>query len=203
MTGAPAVADSPAPVSSARANIVFATVALGLLMADFRYDFSATNRGPLEPAEAERITRLYTDLEREAVEQMTRDGVAPEKIALVRTAEVRYERQGFELEVMVPGGPLDSVSLEQVREAFHTTHQRHYGYAMRGEALLLVNAQVTAVAQLPKPEPIRMATCTGRTSAAAIKDRRPMYADGRWAVAAVYDRALLECDVTIEGPAIV
>lgn len=33
MTGAPAVADFPAPVSSARANVVFITVALGLLMA--------------------------------------------------------------------------------------------------------------------------------------------------------------------------
>ncbi|WP_216898767.1 MDR family MFS transporter [Nocardia alni] len=42
MTGATAVADSPAPVSSARANIVFVTIVLGMLMAALDQTIVAT-----------------------------------------------------------------------------------------------------------------------------------------------------------------
>ena len=94
----------------------------------------------------------------------------------------RYQRQGFELEVPVPSGRLDAAAIERVGEAFHQLHARHYGYAMRDEDLVLVNAQVSAVAGLPKPtfqaQPLRS---DGRDGA---RDRRsrpwhPAPPDGR------------------------
>src|SRR4029453_12064957 len=115
------------------------TSALGLLMADFRYDFSTTYLGSLSDSEPERINSVYADLESHALAQMAQDGLGDD-ILLTRTAEVRYRRQGFELDVPVPSGLLDGAALGEVGEAFHGLHTRLYGYAMRGEDLVLVNA---------------------------------------------------------------
>ena len=51
------------------------TSALGLLVADLRYDVSATVRGSLAAPDLAALTRVYEDLERQALDQMARDGV--------------------------------------------------------------------------------------------------------------------------------
>ncbi|MBV9168555.1 MAG: hypothetical protein JOZ81_00540 [Chloroflexi bacterium] len=177
------------------------TSALGLLMSDVRYDFSATYLRPLEEADAASLTRLYVDLEHQALEQMARDRIAPQDVVLSRTAEARYRGQGFELEVAVPSEALDAAAIERVRTAFHALHEQHYGYTMPGEPLVLVNAQVTALGALPKPELVKYQQ-DGRQQP-SLKGRRPVYAGGHWTDAAVYDRIQLQPAMTIDGPAIV
>jgi N-methylhydantoinase A len=151
------------------------------------------------------LTRLFCELESRALEQMARDGVPLEQVTLARTTEARYRGQGFELEVAVPIGTLGPEALDRVREAFHLVHELQYGYAMRDETVVLVNVQVTAIASLPKPgsaAPPAAANADGR-SAPPLKDRRGMYLGGSWTSAAVYDRALLEPGMAIDGPALV
>ena len=178
------------------------TSAVGLLVADLRYDFTSTFLGALTDGAADRLALLYADLEQKALEQMARDGVPAEQVTLARTAEARYHGQGFELEVAVPAGPLGAGAIERVREAFHSSHTRQYGYAMRDEQVVVVNAQVTAVANLPKPgDPEAAPTNSHRRD--PLKGQRPVYIGGHWTTAAVYDRSLLEPAMTIDGPAIV
>ena len=178
------------------------TSAVGLLVADLRYDFTSTFLGPLTDGDADRLAALYAELEKKALEQMTRDGVPAEQVIIARTAEARYHGQGFELEVLVPGGPLDVPAIERVREAFHASHTRHYGYAMRDEQVVLVNAQVTAVANLPKPGYPELAP-TNAHRPDPLKGQRPVHINGQWMTAAVYDRTLLETGMSIDGPAVV
>ena len=178
------------------------TSAVGLLVADLRYDFTSTFLGPLTDGDADRLAALYAELEKKALEQMTGDGVPAEQVIIARTAEARYHGQGFELEVVVPGGPLDGPAIERVREAFHASHTRHYGYAMRDEQVVLVNAQVTAVANLPKPGYPELAP-TNAHRPDPLKGQRPVYINGQWTTAAVYDRTLLETGMSIDGPAVV
>jgi N-methylhydantoinase A len=73
---------------------------------------------------------------------------------------------------------------------------------MRDEELVLVNAQVSAVAGLPKPS-FSAAALGGAGSDGAVKDRRPMYVGGAWTTATIYERARLAPGATIAGPAIV
>jgi N-methylhydantoinase A len=178
------------------------TSALGLLMADFRYDFSATYLGSLSDPDCAALAAVYGELERQALEQMAQDGVAVGAVTLARTAEARYRRQGFELEVAVPGGDLDDGAIGRVCEAFHRLHARMYGYAMRDEELVLVNAQVSAVARLPKPS-FAPEQVGADGAERAVKGRRAIYVDGGWTTATVYDRARLGPGAEVAGPAIV
>jgi N-methylhydantoinase A len=179
------------------------TSALGLLLADIRYDYGGTYLRPLEDAEAVRVQELYSELERRAVEQLRRDAVPDEQVVLSRGAEVRYLRQGFELEVAVPGGTLDEAALECIREAFHAAHARQYGYAMRSEPIVLVNAQVTAIAQLPGSATAMASPSVADSPPGSPVARRALHASGGWVEADVFDRAALKPGMSIAGPAIV
>jgi N-methylhydantoinase A len=186
------------------------TSALGLLVADLRYDVSATVRGSLAAPDLTALTAVYEDLERQALEQMARDGVDQGQVALHRTADVRYARQSWELEVNVPDGPLGPAALDRIREEFHARHTQQYGYAMESEELILVNAAVSAIAALPKP-PLGATTATaaaaeGGAGDAMAHDRageRQTWLGGRWVRSSVYDRRRLLPGAAIEGPAIV
>ncbi|MBV9325480.1 MAG: hydantoinase/oxoprolinase family protein [Chloroflexi bacterium] len=179
------------------------TSALGLLLADLRYDFSATYLRPLEAVELGGLRQVYATLEHRAVKQMRQDGVADAQVVLSRGAAVRYVRQGFELEVAVPGGVLGEAALERIREAFHAAHAQQYGYAMRSETIVLVNAEVTAIAHLPKPDFTRVPSAEVEGRVATPTGGRPVYARGVWLQAAIYDRTTLEPGMAVDGPAIV
>ncbi len=181
------------------------TSAVGLLMADFRYDFSATYMGVLDGRGSEALMRLYADLERQALEQMAREHVPHDLVALSRSAEVRYRGQGFELDVVVPTGVLDPAALERVRDEFHRLHKQHYGYAMVDEEVMVVNVQVTALGQIAKPQLNREPLVPARDDllTVAVKGRRAMFVDGATLSATVYDRARLAPGAILNGPAIV
>ena len=142
------------------------TSALGLLVADLRYDESATFLKPLSSADPSELAAVYEELERAARERMRRDDVADDEVVITRGAEVRYARQSHELDVSVPSGPVDASTLAAVRDGFEDAHKRAYGFAMT-EDMVLVNAQVTAIASLPKPpfEPLAAAGWPGRARA--------------------------------------
>jgi N-methylhydantoinase A len=181
------------------------TSALGLLVADLRYDVSATVRGSLAAPDLSALTRVYEDLERQAIEQMARDGVEHGVVQLTRTADVRYGRQSWELEVEVPVGIIDEAALAVVAAEFHEAHRQAYGYAMDDEELILVNAQVSAIAALPKP-PLGRATGGNGHGPAMAHDQageRRTWLGGRWVTASVYERRGLPPGAAIEGPAIV
>src|SRR4051794_6006138 len=202
------------------------TSALGLLVADLRYDVSATVRGSLAAPDLDALTGVFDDLERQALEQMARDGVDHGAVTLNRSADVRYARQSWELEVGVPSGVLDDTALALVRSDFHARHAQQYGYAMESEELILVNAQVSAIAVLPKP-PLGIATGAGGANGSTngtpngtakgptggatdgptmahdqVGERRT-WLGGRWVTASVYERRGLPPGSAIEGPAIV
>jgi N-methylhydantoinase A len=182
------------------------TSALGLLVADLRYDESATFLRSLATADPAGLAAVFDELEAAARDRMRRDGVPDDAVTVTRGAEVRYARQSHELDVMVPDGPIDATTLATVRERFEEEHRRAYGFAMTDD-MVLVNAQVSAVASLPKPpfEPIGGgdgSTGSGAT-AAPSPSRRRFYSGGAWVDAEVHDRHALLPGARIAGPAIV
>jgi N-methylhydantoinase A len=179
------------------------TSALGLLVADLRYDVSATVRASLAGPDLAALTTVFTDLERQALDQMARDGVTHGDVNLHRSADVRYARQSWELEVTVPHGRLDTAAMARVTSDFHARHAQQYGYAMEGEELILVNAQVSAIAALPKP-PLGLAGMAGGTAArGTVPGERQTWLGGRWVSAGVYQRGSLAPGDRVDGPAIV
>lgn len=183
-----------------------ATSALGLLMADFRQDYSQTYLRPLPKVDLETINRIYIALERAALGQMQQEGVAPEGVLCTRHADLRYLGQGYELEVMVPGGRLDAGNLQVVAERFYASHRQHYGYIKEeNDVVEIVNLRLTAIGRVPRPRfaPADHSPAAELNPARARKGERLVYLRDGFEPVNLYERSALVTGDGIQGPAII
>ena len=174
--------------------------AFGALLADTRFDYTQTSWMRLRQLDLERANELFAALERRALEDFRREGFT-EAPRLVRSIDVRYVGQNWELTVAMPGGELTRADFEQAAETFGEEHERFYGYSIPGEELELLTFNVAAVGTRHTVELPRIETGSLPDPIA----RRPVIftAEDGPVETAVYRRESLPAGVELEGPAIV
>ena len=168
--------------------------ALGCLVSPLRYDTVQTHRSRLETWDAKVVEERFSALEAQCLRPLLDEGHAVERIVLLRSLDLRYVGQNYELAIgFVPGGP------GALRAAFEKRHRQLYGYAT-GENVECVNLRVTArAAEEPPPMP---APPSG-TSAAATGSHRAYFPETGAVDMLRYDRASLPPGHLVEGPAMV
>lgn len=176
--------------------------ALGLLMSDFRFDYVRTYMKPMGELSLEMLNEAYVELENEALAQMGRDGVRQQDVLLFRSADIRYQRQGYTLEIPLASGVLPQRALEELAHNFHATHRKVYGFCHLDDLLELTNLRLAAIGLMPKPQ-LKREFPAGASSEKALKARRDVYLDGRWCDTSIYSRELLGPGSKLEGPAII
>ena len=176
--------------------------ALGLLIADFRYDYSQAFVKRLSDLAPEALHAVFKGLEAKAVAQMLAEGISRTDIAILRSIEMRYAGQGYELEIPAPGGAVTRKELERLNEAFHATHRQLYGYASPRETTECVYVRIAAIGRIPKPR-FKKERVGNHQVARAVKGKRRVFLEGRYIVLPIYDRALLQPGDAIKGPAII
>src|SRR5258708_31339231 len=109
---------------------------------------------------------------------------------------MRYGEQIFEI-----GVPLDGVDwngadpMGQVVESFHQRHEELYTYALRDQEVVLVNARVAVVGELPAlPEEPPL----GQRAPSSARNRRRVYLSG-WREVPLYDLESMAPAQAIEG----
>lgn len=176
--------------------------ALGLLMADFRHDYSQTFFHSLWEVEPDRLSAGFRVLEKKAREQMSLEGVPEKDVFLWRSLDLRYFGQGYELEILSPNKDYTAEDLKHLCREFSRIHNEKYGYAMAEDTVQIVNLRLTAIGGLSKPV-LKEERLSGKDPSEAIKDKRSVYMDGKWIEALCYERDKLKCGNEIEAPAIV
>ena len=178
--------------------------AVGMLATDIRHEFVATRRLRLDDLAPATLEALFTDFLAEGEARLARDGVPLADRRMVRSADLRYHGQSFELPVTVPPGPLTEADVARLRDEFHAMHERAYGYAAPDDAVELVNVRLAAIGVTPKPR--RAPLPEGGASAdAARKGRREIWfaETGGFRPTLVLDRGKLLRGNVVDGPAII
>jgi len=178
--------------------------AIGMLRTDLRHEFVATRRVRLDALTPASLDALFADFAAEGDIRLTRDGVSAADRRMLRSGDLRYHGQSFELSVTVPPSPLSAADIERLRAEFHASHERAYGYAAPDDPVELVNVRLAAVGVTPKPRRAPLPD-GGRSAAAAVKGHRDVWfaeANG-FRDTVVLDRAKLERGNVIDGPAII
>src|SRR6478735_113931 len=93
--------------------------AFGLLTVDVKNDYVLTRVSLDEHVDPAALATAYADLAARARDALLREGFAESEHVFVRTADLRYFGQAFEVRVPVPDGDLDRSVLDGVAEAFH------------------------------------------------------------------------------------
>jgi N-methylhydantoinase A len=176
----------------------------GLLSTDLKNDYVQTCYQDGPPFDLARITAVYTALEAQALAWVHSEQVPHEAQRFLRSADLRYAHQSFELTCSVPAGSLTQRLLQQLTEAFHREHRRLYSYDLPKAPVELVNLRVTAIGLLPKLT-AQVVNTPITDLKAACTEIRPVYFDqaAGFVETPCYARHLLHPGMTFDGPAIV
>lgn len=179
------------------------TSAIGLLTADLEYHALRTAfavKGALDPAQ---LTRLFDAMAEELTAVFAKDELPRDKVRLLRSGDLRYVGQGYELKVDFPDGPLDQGALETVWSAFHAKHRDEYGHAFENSPIEIVTVRLRGIGTVERlreplpaaageaPHQLGAGRCVFRVGEALEAFQTPYF-----------ERATLPLEAPYDGPAI-
>ncbi len=171
--------------------------ALGLLRSPFSFEVARSQRTKLSALDDAAYAEAFAAMERNARDILGEAGLSGSAVTIERRLDMRYEGQGYELEV--PAGE----SPEGLAEAFATAYRAVFSSIELDEPLEIVNWKLEASG----PEP--MAGSSFRfdrdfSPGPALKGDRVAYFPESGPIAVpVLDRYRLRVGAIVEGPAII
>jgi N-methylhydantoinase A len=177
------------------------TSAVGLLLANLAHDFMRTHAGRLAKADVEELERIFAGFEREGRAIISSEAPAAE-VRLMRSMDLRYVGQSYELRIPVPDGPVCQEQLACIADRFHAEHARSYGFAATEEPIELVNIRLTAIGAVAKPRPACGAP-TASSPAHPRGARRVFFAGVGFVHTPIFDRGAAAHGHRVSGPALV
>jgi N-methylhydantoinase A len=185
--------------------------AFGLLTVDVRVEVVRTAVRRHNALDHEAVAGIFTDLEARADRALAAQGFGWAAQRLVRTADLRYFGQAFEVRVPVASqagsARFDRATADAVANAFHDAHRALYGYDFRGDdrqQVEWVNLRVTGVGPIRRP--VLPELPPGDEDADRAKTGTRAVSFGRragFAQASLYWRPHLAAGDVVTGPAVI
>jgi N-methylhydantoinase A len=181
--------------------------ALGCLMADFRSDFIQTPYVRLSEIDSSDLEQRFQAIEDEARawlgEQQIDQAADVADIRLIRSADMRYRGQSFELTIPAPDEVASEAGQAALHESFHQQYEQIYGHSDRNAEAEIISIRVQIVGQTVKPHTATVAgDGTTPTAPRPLSTRLVRLANPAWE-APVYERAALLPGMRIAGPCII
>jgi len=101
--------------------------AFGLLTVDVKNDYVATAVQRDDVLDLQLVNATYARLENQARTALFSEGFASDEMRVIRSADMRYFGQAWEVRVEVPDGPIDRSCADVIVERFHAVHLQTYG----------------------------------------------------------------------------
>jgi N-methylhydantoinase A len=152
-----------------------------------------------------RVTAVWDDLTRAAVDEMISDGHAREKISTTPFLMMRYTGQLEDVEVMAPLPVVNSAEdMRKVIAEFEAVYAKvNHRVSRYGEVGFSIT-ELGVIATADKVKPVLVRRPLGKSDpSTAHKGVREAYIGGRWHKADLYEMDLLQPGHEVTGPAIV
>lgn len=176
--------------------------AWGMLMTDLRRDYIRTLITRTDQVEPQRLNGIYSEMERQALQEMAAEGVKESDMTFQRFADMRYMGQEHTVKVPLPSGQITAEAMPDINERFHTLHEQTYTFRLE-TPVELVNYHITALGHVKQPEIRRLDGGTGDLSSAQKETRRVNFDELGFHETAIYERDLLPVGISLRGPAVV
>jgi N-methylhydantoinase A len=166
--------------------------ATGILFADVVRDYSRTVMLPGDAIAT--AADIFAELEQRGGAEFAAEDL---KGVALRSLDVRYRRQGYELNVPYDAGrPSDAI------DAFHRLHRQRYGFSDAGRPVEIVNLRLRMTAASDSYSPPQRQSVSGDGSAACYATR-DVYFEGRFIPTRICRRDGLTPGDCIHGPAMI
>ncbi len=177
------------------------TSATGCLLADIRHDLSVTYVVKISETRPEVLEKKFHAMEAEAIKRIRFEGVPKDKIQLLRYLDMKYIGQWRSLTINCPRPIGDN--FDNIREIFHTEHQRTYAYSAREQEIQVWGLRTAALGVVEKPTFPKISRRGSKDD--AFKGTRQVYFHeaGDFVETMIYDRFKLPVSSRVQGPAII
>jgi N-methylhydantoinase A len=181
--------------------------AFGLLTVDVRTDYVRTCVARQSELDYPAMEAAYAGLAARAHDALTAQGFTAGTGRLIRSADLRYYGQAFEVRVPVAGGPVGPALAAATAASFHEAHRALYGYDFRNDPrqqVEWVNLRVTGIGPIQRPRLATLAAGDGNPSRAVTGTRAVVFGRAAGPVdATIYWRPLLAAGDEVTGPAVI
>ena len=174
--------------------------ALGLLISPLSFEIARSRRVSMETLTDKQFNEEFRPLIEEVTDLLKRSGVAEDAITLTRKLDMRYEGQGYEIEVPVPS----SGKVADIPGAFESIYKSLFSSITLEEQTEIVNWKMEGSG--PSPSESTTFGFKGlRADGDAVKGHRQAFfpeAEG-YVSCTVYDRYGMQPGTRIKGPALI
>jgi N-methylhydantoinase A len=173
--------------------------AIGLLMSDVKHDYVRSRMTPISALDPAAVAAIFAQLERQARDDLARDGFAEKAIRIERALDMRYAGQGYEITLACTAD--ETCALGDLRKTFDLEHKGQFGHSAPDEPVEVVSYRVRGVGLVPAVSMPKFAAQGGQL-ADALRETRMVRFDGNAVACPVYQREKLDVGLTLRGPAI-
>lgn len=176
----------------------------GLLAADFKNNFVKALMKLMDEVEVKKVEAAFQELEVKGAKLLEKQRVPKANMHFIRQMDLRYFGQSYELAIPT-STPFTEDVLRQTVESFHKKHIAIYGYAVRDEAVELVNVRLIAVGLVEKPKLKEKPLHREKPLKEAVAAKRKVFFEqnGEYIKAPIYGREKLKAGNIINGPAVI
>ncbi len=127
--------------------------AAGMLMSDLRHDFVSSFVSVFDDIDWVRLNALVADMTEEGARLLTQESIVEDRRRFAISLDCRYVKQYHEVTLPVEMNAVRDADTSAIATAFHTEHQRLYGYSLDdGDAAIeLINVRLRASGLTEKP----------------------------------------------------
>ncbi|HMK83154.1 MAG TPA: hydantoinase/oxoprolinase family protein [Candidatus Bathyarchaeia archaeon] len=171
--------------------------ALGMMLTDMKYTYVKGLLRSMDELSESFIEETWNQMTREAINRLKSKSMETSKARIIRTADVRYYGQGFELEIPV-ATPFSRINLI---EAFESKHEMAYGYRHEGEPIELTALRLTILLPVKKLN-LDSLTQTDQTKPQTPNSRKVWF-ENEWFDTQIYRREITPTSSILHGPAVI
>ena len=176
--------------------------AFGLLASPLAFELARSEPCSVTALDAINFASGFQDMEDEASSLLLEAGVDAADIRLRRRLDMRYQGQGYEIEVRLPDTNSMAEIFEDLPKLFLKTYTSTFSSNSLDEPLEIVTWKVEALGpEALLSDGFRLESAAD--SGSALKGSRQVYFTDRYYDCPVYERGLLTPDMEVSGPALI
>lgn len=172
----------------------------GAMNAPLSVEFVVTTLSALSVEALDSFHNARAELERQVNDWFTAERIAPSQQGKLWSVNARYFGQNYELTLPVTVDATDEALLAAIEQAFHSAHERNYGFSSQSEPIQIVNLSVKALGEL---EQLELPALPNGSGAKPQGYRQTMYGLGQWINTPIYRREQLVDGQRLTGPTII
>ncbi|HZQ14862.1 MAG TPA: hydantoinase/oxoprolinase family protein [Pseudolabrys sp.] len=176
--------------------------AIGMLVSPLSFQVARTNRVFLDQINSEQFGKFFGSLQEEVSKVLLEAGLSEASTTVHRSLDMRYEGQGFEIEVPLPDAKDVTELFAQLPQLYADAYKEIFSLSFIDEPIEILNWKIEAIGPLPRIRD-RCLSKGSQTSPEPRGRRRAYFPESGFIDCPVYDRYTFEPGFTVQGPALI